>query len=118
MTTLHNSRRLASRYPLFRAWLASLVVTWAAALPTPLHAQSPMGSVTGAVIDAATGKFLEGADVSVEGTALHGVTEREGRFTLREVPTGARNIVVTYPGLEAKSMPVTVNPGQTATANV
>src|SRR6266545_1093480 len=65
----------------------------------PTRAQSSAtGTVTGSVIDATTGKFLEGAEVAVEGTAVRTATEREGRFSLRDVPTGTRTIVVSYPG--------------------
>lgn len=73
------------------------------------RAQGIGGSITGTVIDATTGKFLEGADVSVEGTNLRVATEREGRFTLRDVPAGSRSIVVSYPGLEGASESLAVS---------
>src|SRR5262249_21622522 len=84
---------------------------------TPLHAQSG-GTVTGTVIDGATGKFLEGADVSIEGTTIRATTEREGRFTLQNVPSGPHAVVIAYPGFESKSAAVTVNAGQTAAVDV
>jgi outer membrane receptor protein involved in Fe transport len=69
-------------------------------------------------LTARTGKFLEGADVTVEGTALRVSTEREGRFVLREVPAGRRNVVVSYPGLEARTTAVLVTTGQAAEVSV
>ncbi|HKB90953.1 MAG TPA: carboxypeptidase regulatory-like domain-containing protein, partial [Opitutaceae bacterium] len=78
-----------------------------------VHAQTASGTITGSVIDAATGKFLEGADVVVEGTTLRTTSAREGSFELRNVPAGPHTITVTYPGLEAKSVAVTVPADQT-----
>jgi len=57
-------------------------------------------------------KFLEGAEVSVEGTALRTNTERQGAFTLRDVPAGPHNIIISYPGLEVKTSAVTVGAGE------
>src|SRR5205814_4210185 len=50
-------------------------------------------TVTGTVTDAETGQPLEGARVSVRGTALSTTTGAGGRFTLGNVPEG--NIVVS-----------------------
>lgn len=99
--------RLSLALPL--SFLAALLLTCL----VPAAAQQTHGTVTGAVVDGATGKFLEGAEVSVEGTTLRVATEREGRFVLRDVPAGARTVVVVYPGLEPRSAAVTVIPGQT-----
>ncbi len=95
--------------------LALLVLNF---IPTVAQAQSTTGTISGSVIDATTGKFLEGADVSLEGTDTHVASERQGRFTLRDVPSGARNLIVSYPGLEASTAPVVVAGGQTAAVNI
>src|SRR5437667_2315752 len=50
-------------------------------------------TITGTVTDAETGQPLEGARVSVRGTALSTTTGAGGRFTLGNVPEG--NIVVS-----------------------
>src|SRR6266566_4706322 len=50
-------------------------------------------TITGTVTDAGTGQPLEGARVSVRGTALSTTTGAGGRFTLGNVPDG--NIVVS-----------------------
>lgn len=81
-------------------------------------AQSNAGSITGSVIDASTGKYLEGAEVSVEGSALRTSTARDGSFALAGVPAGPRTITITYPGLEAKAASVTVSAGQSASVPV
>ena len=84
----------------------------------PALAQTAGGTVTGTVVDASTGKFLEGADVSVEGSALHVATEREGRFTLRAVPVGPRKLVVSYPGLDAATAAITVSASQATSSQI
>ncbi len=111
--------RIVSR-PALRlgAWAAFFGFIISLASAPAARAQGATGSVAGTVVDTATGKFLEGADVSIDGTDLRAVTEREGRFVLRDVPAGARTLVVSYPGLERKSSPVVVSAGQTASATV
>jgi iron complex outermembrane receptor protein len=72
-----------------------------------------VGSITGTVVDTATTGYLEGAEVQIAGTTLSTVTDRNGRFELRNVPPGGRQIVVTYPGLPRASVSVDVTAGQT-----
>jgi len=56
--------------------------------PPRLRAQAAGGTVTGLVSDSASGKYLEGAEVSLKGTAFQTATERDGTFTLKNVPAG------------------------------
>ncbi len=96
-------------------WLGAALCTLLLAFSTAsLHAQQT-GIISGSVVDGATGKYLEGADVSVDGTALHTSTAREGAYFLADVPAGSHTVTVAYPGLESKTLPVTVTPGQVAT---
>ncbi len=81
------------------------------------HAQTT-GVISGSVIDATTGKYLEGAEISLDGSALRASTARDGSFTLTGVPAGPQRVTVTYPGLETKASTVTVQPGQTASLPV
>ena len=119
MTTPATTQTTSAPRARFRPLAAFVLAAFALVLAAqPARAQSTAGTVTGTVIDATTGKFLEGADVSIEGTALRVATEREGRFLLRDVPAGPRNLVVTYPGLETKTAPVAVAAGQSTAANV
>jgi len=85
---------------------------------TLVFAQDNAGTVAGSVIDATTGKYLEGAEVVVVGTALRAVSARDGSFTVTGVPAGPRNLTVTYPGLEAQAASVTVSAGRTASLPV
>jgi iron complex outermembrane receptor protein len=99
---------------LTRAWLllASFVVAGTA------FGQSTTGAITGTVIDTTTGKYVEGAEVTLQNSSLRTTTAREGTFTLEGVPVGAQTVVATYPGLETKTEAVTVTAGQTATVPV
>ncbi|MFM8619537.1 MAG: carboxypeptidase regulatory-like domain-containing protein, partial [Opitutaceae bacterium] len=75
------------------------------------------GAISGVVLDA-SGKYLEGAEVSVAGTALAAITEREGVFRLTGVAPGAQTVRVAYPGMAPASQAVSVTAGQTATVRV
>ena len=86
---------------------------------TPAMAQAPAeGTVTGQVLDASSGKYLEGADVQLSGTDRHQATGREGVFAFTGVPAGDQSLVVTYFGLAPKTMPVTITAGQPASVTV
>ena len=86
------------------ARLASLLLAAATAF-----AQST-GLVTGQVRNAATSIFLEGAEVSVEGSGKAALTDREGRYEL-SLPPGLATLVVRYTGLEAERVSVDVRAG-------
>jgi len=80
----------------------------------PALAQTPVnGSVTGRVVNAATGAYLEGAEVTVEGFAP-ALTDRNGAFTLTGVSPGTREVRATYSGLESGRQTVEVRAGQSA----
>ncbi len=60
-------------------------------------AQTPL--VTGTVIDSETGEPLIGASVKVEGTTIGTLTDLDGKFTLKNLPRTAKQIVVSYMGM-------------------
>jgi iron complex outermembrane receptor protein len=72
------------------------------------------GAVAGVVVDGETGRFLEGAEVSIAGTTIRGTTARDGSFVLRNVPVGLRELVVSYPALDSQNIPVEVAAGSIA----
>ncbi|MEO6567487.1 MAG: TonB-dependent receptor [Opitutaceae bacterium] len=81
-------------------------------------AQSTGGAITGRVIDSATGKYLEGAEVTLKDTGQHVTTSRDGAFEMRNVPAGAQSITINYPGLETKTESATVTTGQISNVSV
>ncbi len=107
------------------ACAALLAAAAALALPASLPAQDTggtpaatapqaTGSLTGLVIDAASGRYLEGADIVVVGTGLKANASRDGSFAIAGVPAGEQTILVNYLGMEAFKTTVTVEPGTAA----
>lgn len=98
--------RLGVCATLFTAILATASVPFALA-------QGAAGSISGVVSDA-SGRYLEGAEVAIAGTALRTTSEREGVFRFPTVPAGTHTLTVSYPGMSASSQTVNVAAGQAA----
>ncbi len=67
------------------------------------------GSITGRVVDKTTGDPLPGANVTIQGTSIGASTDLDGKFTLRNVPTGRQSVHVTYIGYLTAAMDLTIN---------
>lgn len=92
-----------------REFTLSLV---ALALATaPVLAQT--GTVTGTVQDA-SGRPLAGAQVSIEGTTIGGLSSDAGRYLLNNVPAGNHDITVVMLGYIGMTESVSVQAGETA----
>lgn len=76
-----------------------LALAVAAALAAvPLCPAALAGTVTGQVVDAATGRPVPDATVTVEGSRRATATDRSGRFRLPDVPAGSQSIRVRSVG--------------------
>jgi len=102
--------------------MASLAATLAvAAVPagaelTPFQvAQS--GIITGQVTDAATGRPLTGAQISIVGAGTGGLSSADGRFRIAGVPARAVEVRAEMIGHATATETVTVVAGQTHTLN-
>lgn len=93
-------------------WLALLI---SAAVPAAFAAEA--GVVTGRITNEATGDVLANVAVAVEGGALRDSTDVNGGFRLT-LPAGQHTLVVSYPGLDAQRVTVTVPAGQTVKRDV
>ncbi|MDE8654044.1 TonB-dependent receptor [Novosphingobium album (ex Liu et al. 2023)] len=96
---------------------AALAVSSAALAGAPALAQSAAqpqgeGRITGTVVNA-SGNFLRGAEVRVEGSDIVGVTDSDGRFILQRVPAGTQQLSITYFGYETGRQSVDVGGGAT-----
>ncbi|MEO7598577.1 MAG: TonB-dependent receptor [Opitutus sp.] len=91
---------------------AAQLLTAVLLIPVTQAQPTGTGTVTGQVLDTSSGKYLEGAEVSIVGTQLRTTTSREGRFLLGNVPIGSQSVVVSYLGLETQTVPVNVDAGQ------
>jgi TonB-dependent receptor len=82
-------------------------------VPALLAQSAANGSVTGRVLNAATGAALTGATITVEGAAATEVSADGGAFRLNDLPAGARTLIVSYPGLDAARVSVSITAGAT-----
>lgn len=90
-----------------RRLVASLLV-----LATPLLAQAQgTGTIRGRVTDAATARGIADAQITVTGTQITAATTINGDFTIANVPSGSREIVVRRLGYSRDAKTVTVTAG-------
>jgi TonB-dependent receptor len=76
-----------------------------------LHAQTA-GTVSGRVLNSATGAYLAGATIGLEGNPeINDLSAVGGGFRLSGVSPGPRTLVITYPGLDVTRLNVVVAPG-------
>lgn len=76
------------------------------------------GAITGRVLNASNGNYLENARVSVEGTTLEAFTDESGTYRLSRVPAGTARVRVFYTGLVAQTNGVAITPGQSSVLDV
>ncbi len=103
-------------WALFTAPVLSLLMI-ALGLPALALAQTE-GSVTGQVINEATGKTLANAIVTVAGAGLSALTDLDGRFLLLRVPPGSQTLRITYTGLNPGNATVNVTAGMTTVPSI
>jgi TonB-dependent receptor len=83
-----------------------------------LSAQSDTGIVQGRVTDALSAAPLPGATVTIQGTAIEDVTDRDGRFRLNGVPSGPRILIVAFLGRKDQQVEIRVDGGQTLSRDI
>jgi iron complex outermembrane receptor protein len=111
LVPLRAAVRLTHPFRVGCAVASALVLASLTALPA--RAQSGAGaSVIGQVSNVATGSYLQGAVVSATGQQRSAITDREGRFELRDLPAGPLTLAVSYTGLDPQEVTVTVAAGQ------
>ena len=88
-----------------------LAVSLLSLVASPLHAQQAQGVIAGRVIDAATGKPLGGAQVSIPGTGLGAICNAQGQFRIEGVSGGSVTLRVQLIGYTTKNVPA--SPGVT-----
>ncbi len=84
---------------------------------TPALAQQTGGTIQGTVTAAATQLPLGSVQVYIPATGIGSLTNREGQFTLTNVPAGEHVVRVQSLGYTSAQQSVTVASGQAATAN-
>ncbi len=95
-----------------RAGLTALALVL---FPAGLMAQS--GTVSGTVVDQATQRPIQDAQIQVVGTQRGASTDQQGRYTIQGVPTGVAQLRARRIGYGVGNQQVTVGTGATAVAN-
>jgi TonB-dependent starch-binding outer membrane protein SusC len=88
----------------------------AALLPSGAMAQG-VGTLSGQVVDQATQQPIPGVQIFLPGTSRGSLTNQQGRYLITNVPSGTVDVRATIIGYSAATQSVTVQAGQTATAN-
>ena len=100
--------RLIRCVPHFLLALVAMLV------PVSTVAQTASGTIQGRVLNPRTGEYLEGARLTVTGTALEALTDSAGAYRLTPVPAGAVDVTVFYTGSAPQTLRVEVTAGGTA----
>lgn len=62
--------------------------------------------VSGVVTSAEDGTPVIGASVLVKGTTLGSITDFDGKFTIPNIPSTAKTLIVSYVGMASKEVPI------------
>ena len=73
------------------------------------------GVIEGRVLNTTSGRYVDNARVTVDGTKLETITDSFGQYRLLDVPAGVARVKVNYVGLLTADATVTVRAGQSAT---
>jgi len=73
--------------------------------------QAPTGTIEGRVYNAATGRALENARVTFEGTARDATTDESGSYRISGVPSGPARVRVAYVGMRTANVGLEILPG-------
>jgi TonB-dependent receptor len=66
------------------------------------------GTLQGTITDAGTGDPLPGANIYMDGTAIGAASDIKGEYTIKSMPAGKANIIVSYIGYEKKVIEVNI----------
>src|SRR5205085_7403606 len=98
-------RRRAAMTLARAAWTALVVLLFAAPA-----ARAQTGSISGTVTDS-SGAAVSGAEVRIDGTSIHGLTDDTGRYQLKDIPPGAHTIRVLQLGYHTTTRAITLEAG-------
>ena len=96
------------------AWLTTCLLTW---LATITVAQTTTITLTGYVVDAATGKAMPFANVYLNGSTRGTITNEEGHYSLTGVPLGTVEVVASFVGYQQLSRTLRLGDNQDNKAN-
>ena len=88
-----------------------------ATLESAIRILTGVGTVTGQITDASTGMSLAAGQVYISILRMGGVSQRNGRYLLEDVPAGAYTLAVTRIGYRTAEVQITVARNQTVEQN-
>jgi len=98
--------------------LLLVIVVFSVLCFNTIYAQST-GTISGKVVDATTGETIIGANIIVEGLTLGAASDLDGNYTIKNIPKGKINLVVTFISYTKTTIKdVVVEPGKTLTLNI
>jgi len=68
-------------------------------------------AVSGQLVDESNSPVI-GANVSIQGTVLGGASDRDGKFTIKNIPEGTYVISINSIGYSPEDIPIKINAGQ------
>lgn len=97
---------------MIRPFLSALVL---ATIAAPLAAQGPGGNIRGVVTSTETRTPIPSAHVAIANPARAALTNERGTYTLRDLPAGRYEVIVSALGRESRRDTVVVSSGQSTT---
>ena len=97
------------------AWLALSLSSVQAQTPAKIEST---GTLLGRVLNERSTMYVEGARITIEGTALSALTDAEGNFRLAQVPAGKVTVVTFYTGLGRDLRLAEIAAGQATELNI
>ena len=68
--------------------------------------------VTGVVVDADTDEPIIGASVLVKGTTIGTITDIDGKYTIDNIPSGSKSLVISFVGMRTVEVAITTADAQ------
>src|SRR4030042_235051 len=71
------------------------------------------GALKGTVTDRNTGEKLPGANIIIKGANIGAACDLDGKFLIRNIPSGRQTVEVSYMGYTSQSLEVDIPQGKT-----
>lgn len=92
---------------MFKSFVSVLSIVFIFLGTQSVYAQGS-GTVSGTVVDKASGDPLPGVNVFFEGTSIGSATNIDGEYVIHQVPAGEHKIIAKFIGYKEQSIPVTI----------
>jgi hypothetical protein len=92
---------------MFKSFVSVLSIVFIFFGTQSVYAQGS-GTVSGTVVDKASGDPLPGVNVFFEGTSIGSATNIDGEYVIHQVPAGEHKIIAKFIGYKEQSIPVTI----------